>query len=168
MQGWQRKANGPKWSTCLVFKEGLSNFAWLLPCLVALTLFQGHRYVSNLNCKWERERERLFCLTSTEASRPIRDGDEWEKGDRRVKPQNEHQPRRPRLPWTAARTTKCSGSVCLASHGDHRTTQLLFQLLCGTVTETMSVAPPLGNNWSKKKVWLSSPAPPPCSWSLLG
>ena len=26
------------------------------------------------------------CLTSTEARRPIRDGDEWEKGDRRVKP----------------------------------------------------------------------------------
>ena len=30
---------------------------------------------------------------STEASRPIRDGDDWEKGDRRVKPRN----RRPRL-----------------------------------------------------------------------
>ena len=26
------------------------------------------------------------CLTSTEVSRPVRDGDEWEKGDRRVKP----------------------------------------------------------------------------------
>ena len=28
----------------------------------------------------ERERERLCCLTSTEARRPIRDGDEWQKG----------------------------------------------------------------------------------------
>ena len=26
------------------------------------------------------ERERNCCLTSTEASRPIRDGDEWERG----------------------------------------------------------------------------------------
>ena len=26
------------------------------------------------------ERERLCCLTSTEARRPVRDGDEWEKG----------------------------------------------------------------------------------------
>ena len=43
-------------------------------------------------------------LTSTEARRPIRDGDEWEKEDRRVKPRNRRQPGRPRLPWTAART----------------------------------------------------------------
>ena len=34
------------------------------------------------------------------------DGDEWEKGERSVKPRDRHQPRRPRLPWTAARTTK--------------------------------------------------------------
>ena len=34
------------------------------------------------------------CLTSTEARSPIRDGDEWEKGDRRVKPRNRRQPRR--------------------------------------------------------------------------
>ena len=49
------------------------------------------------------------CLTSTEAKRPIRDEDEWENGDRRVKPRNRRQPRRPRLPWTAARTTEVSG-----------------------------------------------------------
>ena len=41
-----------------------------------------------------RERERLCCLTSTEASRPIRDRDEWEKGDRRVKPRNTEAPNR--------------------------------------------------------------------------
>ena len=34
------------------------------------------------------------CLTSTEARRPIRDGDEWEKGDRRVKPRSRRQPGR--------------------------------------------------------------------------
>ena len=91
-----------------------------------------------------RERERLCCLT-TEARRPIRDGDEWEKGDRRVKPRNRRQPGRPRLPWTAART-KCYGSVRPALHSDHHTMQLLSQLLCRTVTKTMSVALPLGNN----------------------
>ena len=52
----------------------------------------------------ERERERLCCLMSTEASRPIRDGDEWEKGERRVKARNRRQLERPRLPCTAART----------------------------------------------------------------
>ena len=47
------------------------------------------------------------CLTSTEARKPIRNGDEWENGDRRVKRRNGPQSGRPRLPWTAARTTEC-------------------------------------------------------------
>ena len=34
----------------------------------------------------------LCCLTSTGARRPIRDGVEWEKGERRVKPPNRRQP----------------------------------------------------------------------------
>ena len=77
----------------------------------------------------------FFCLTSTAASRPIRDGDEWEKGNRKLKPRNRRQPGRPRLPWTAARTTKCYGSVRPASRSDHRTTQLLSQLLCRTESQ---------------------------------
>ena len=77
------------------------------------------------------------CLMSTEARWPIRDGDKWEKGDRRVKPRNRRQPGRPRLPWTAARTTGCYGSVRLELRSDHHTTQLLSQLLCGTVTKTI-------------------------------
>ena len=76
--------------------------------------------------------ERFCCLTFTEASRPVRDGDEWEKGDRRVKPRNRRQPGRPRLPWTAARTTGCYGSVHPALRSDHSTTQLPSQLLCRT------------------------------------
>ena len=83
----------------------------------------------------ERERERLCCLMSTEARRPIRDGDEWEKGDRRVKPQNRRQPGRPGLLWTAARTTGCWGSVRPALCSDHRTMQLLSQLLCRTESQ---------------------------------
>ena len=75
----------------------------------------------------------------------LRDGNKWEKGDRRVKPQ------RPRLPWTAARTTKCYGSVRPALHS-----KLLHHAIAvptamqNRVTRTMSVAPPLGNNWSKR------------------
>ena len=51
--------------------------------------------------------------------------------------------------------------------------QLLFQLLCWTVTKTMSVAPLLTNNLDNSKQTeatsnLLSPAPPPYSWSLLG
>ena len=57
---------------------------------------------------------------------------------------------RPRLLWTAARTTKCYGSIRPALPCNYRTTLLLSQLLCGTVTKTMSVAPPLGNNWSER------------------
>ena len=49
------------------------------------------------------------------------------------------------------------------------TAQLLFQLLClGSVTKTMFVAPLLRNNLKRKKSNFRSPAPPPCSWSLLG
>ena len=69
---------------------------------------------------------------------PIRDRDEWEKGDRRVKPRNRRQPERPRLPWTAARTTECYGSVRPALRSDHRTTQMLSQLLCRT-RDTLAV-----------------------------
>ena len=53
----------------------------------------------------------------------------------RVKPQNRRQPGRPRLPWTAARTTKCYGNVRPALRSDHRTTQLLSQLLCRTESQ---------------------------------
>ena len=62
---------------------------------------------------WRGERE--TCLTSTEASRPNRDGDEWEQGDRRVKPRNRRQPGRPTLPWTAARITAVSVRHCAAT-----------------------------------------------------
>ena len=47
-------------------------------------------FKGNLITIWvlKRERERHFCLKSTEASMPVRDGDEWENGERRVKPRN--------------------------------------------------------------------------------
>ena len=96
-----------------------------------------------------------------------RDGDEWEKWDIRVKPQNRRQPGRPRPPWTATRTTKCYGSVCPALRSNHRTTQLLSQLLCRTESQRQC---PWLRRWETTEakevqlsLSLSSPAPPPCS-----
>ena len=43
--------------------------------------------ISTVVCVWRSVFEkRNCCLTSMEANRPIRDVDEWEKGERRVKP----------------------------------------------------------------------------------
>ena len=48
------------------------------------------------------------CLTSTEATEKAYYGrGRVGKGDRRVKRRNRRQPGRPRLQWTAARTTEC-------------------------------------------------------------
>ena len=46
-----------------------------------------------------------------------------------MKPRIRRQPGRPRLLWTAARTTECYGSVRPALRSNHRTTRLLSQLL---------------------------------------
>jgi len=102
------------------------------------------------------------CLTSTEARRPIRDGDEWECGTEEWNLETganpENQSCRGPPPEQQDGTKGCYGSVRPAlrsDHSDHNTTQLLSQLLCGTVKKTMSVAPPLGNNWSKRNQTLS-------------
>ena len=71
-------------------------------------------------------RGRDCSLTSTEASRRIRGGDERGKRDRRVEPRNRRQP---------ARTTEWQGSVRQALRNDHRTPQLLSQLLCRTESQ---------------------------------
>ena len=76
----------------------------------------------------ERERERLRCLMSTEASRPIRDGNKWEKGDRRVKPQN--RCRGP--PPEQQNVTAMSVQHCAVTTTPFR---LLSQLLCRTESQ---------------------------------
>ena len=128
---------------------------WVMQCgchgvLCTLQLVR-HRGEREINC----------CLTSTEARRPIRDGDEGGKGERRVKPQNSRQPGRPRLPYTAARTTKCYGSASPALCSNYRTTQLLSQLLCRTESQRQCPSSAVGKQ--AKEFQLSSPAPPPCS-----
>ena len=58
--------------------------------------------------------DQLCRLTSMEARRPSRDGDEGGKGGQKRETSKQAQPRSPKLPWTAARTTACYGSVCPA------------------------------------------------------
>ena len=80
------------------------------------------------------------------------------KGDRRVKPQNRRQPRIPRLPWTAARTTGCAirnvNTSGIAQRPPHHAIAVPTAMQ-NRVTETMSVAPPLGNDWNKRSPTLS-------------
>ena len=83
-----------------------------------------------------------------------------------------HRPGRPRRPWTAARTMEVlikavSPRHCAAT--SVLTTQLLFQLPCWAESQGQC---PLhrcwGTTWRRKRSNFHSPAPPPCSWSLLG
>ena len=84
-----------------------------------------------------------FLLLDVHGGQKAYQGRGWVgKGDRRLKPRNRCQPGRPRLPRTAASTIRCWDSVHPALCSDHSTTQLPSQLLCRTVTKTMSVAPP--------------------------
>ena len=131
------------------------------------------------------EKVKIFCcLTSTEARRPIRDGDEWERGDRRVKPQNRCQPGRPVLPWTPRQNHRmlwqCPSSIAQCH------TIAVPTAMQNRVTMTMSVAPLLGNNWNRRSPTLSlwpnttsllllssglasswESSSPPSSWSRL-
>ena len=111
-------------------------------------------------------------LTSTEASRPVRDGDEWEKGERRVKPRDRRQPGRPRLPWTSARTTKCKLWHCQSPPGIAQ--QLPYHAIAvptamqNRVTDKDNVRnSAVGETAEAKEVQLSSPAPPLCAFDLF-
>ena len=77
--------------------------------------------------------------------------------------------KRPERPWTAARTMevlrRCP--LAIAQRLVHRATAFSTAVL-GRVTRTMSVGLLLRNNPKRKKSNFRSPAPPPCSQSLLG
>ena len=90
-----------------------------------------------------RERERLCCLTSTEASRPIRDGDEWEKA-----------PTRKTKAAVDRRQSNKMTSQCPSGIAPHHAIAVPT-VMQNRVTKTMSVAPPLGNNRSKRSPALS-------------
>ena len=91
------------------------------------------------NCFAQRPQKRE-CLLGTGARR---------MGDERVKAQSQAPTRKTKMPWPAARTTKCYGSVRFA---------IAQQLVYHAVTVptavrnriTMSVAPLLGGNWCKR------------------
>ena len=94
------------------------------------------------------KQECVFLLLNVHGGKNIRDGDEWELGDRRVKPQNRRQPGRPKLPWTAARTTGMLIRQCpsgIAQRPPHHAT-VVPTAMQNRVTKTMSIAPQLGNN----------------------
>ena len=78
------------------------------------------------------------------------DGDEWEKGDRIVKPRNRCQPgRQPGRPRAAVdrrqnnMLRQCPSGI--AQRLPHHAIAVPTAMQ-NTVTKTMSVAPPLGNN----------------------
>ena len=83
----------------------------------------------------------------------------------RVKARPRAQHGRPRRPRTAARTMEVLRRCPLAI-----AQQLVYYAIAVStaVTKTMSVAPLLSNNLKQKRSSFHSPAPPPCSWSLLG
>ena len=54
-----------------------------------------------------------------------------------MKPRNRCQPGRPEMLWTTTGTTECYGSIRPALRRDHRTTQLLSQLLCRTESQRL-------------------------------
>ena len=96
-------------------------------------------------------REIICCLTSTEASRPIRDGDERGKGDRRVKTKTkqktganpEEQGCRGPPPEQQNVNRQCPSGI--AQRPPHHAIAVPTATQ-NRVTKTMSVAPPLGNN----------------------
>ena len=110
-----------------------------------------------------------FCFTSTETRLLIwgrdRGGRAWEREGSTA----DTTWKRPERPWTAARTMEVLRRCLLAI-----TWQLVHcaiavsSAVLGRVTRTISIALLLRNNSKWKKANFRSPAPPPCSWSLLG
>ena len=108
-----------------------------------------------------------WCLTSTEARWPIRDGDRVGRGRESERLDRETARKRPERPWTAARTMevlrRCP--LAIAQRLVHRAIALSTAVL-DRVTKIMSVAPLLTNNLDNSKQKTSnllSPAPPPYS-----
>ena len=128
------------------------------------------------------------CLTSTEARRPIRDADEWERGTEE---------------WNLETGANLEDQGCRGPPPERQDVKAVSGItqrpqhyaiavptaMQNRVTKTMSVSPPLGNNWSKRSPTLSlqpsttslllissglasswessSPPSPPSSWSRL-
>ena len=114
-----------------------------------------------------------FCFTSTEARLLISDRDRGEGGGGRGQKSEgsiaDTARKRPERPWTNARTMEVLRwcPFAIAQKLVHCAVAFSTAKL-GRVTKTMSVALLLRNNLKQKKSNFHSPAPPPCSWSLLG
>ena len=128
--------------------------------------------------------ERFYCLTSTEASRPIRDGDEWEKGKEewnlqtcanpkdqgcRGPPPEQQNDKAVSVRHCAATTAPrncCPNCYAEQSHKDNVRSSAVGKQL--KQKKSNSVAqhhlPPLDLFWATSS-WESSS--PPSSWSRL-
>ena len=110
-----------------------------------------------------------FCFMFTEVRLLIRDGDRGGRGLKSEGSTTDTTRKRPERPWTAARTMevlrRCP--LAIAQWLVHCTSAVSTAVL-GRVTKTMSIALLLRNNLKWKKSNFCRPAPPPCSWSLLG
>ena len=126
----------------------------------------GFRQVDRFTWPWP------YCSTSTEAARLlIREGGggggarDWRLDHGyRPKKTGETVDRRPNNGSVKAVPPRhCPATSALAAQLPAVSTAVL-----GRVTRSMSVALLLRNNPKGKKSNFRSPAPPPCSWSLLG
>ena len=109
-----------------------------------------------------------FCFTSTEARWLIRDGDRGGRGWKSEGSTMNTTQKRPARPWTTVRTMEVLRRCPLAiAQWLMRYAVAVSTAVRGRVTRTMSIALLFNNNLKQKKSNFRSPAPPPCSWSLL-
>ena len=105
---------------------------------------------------WLTTESSSCCLTSTEARKPVRDGDEWEKGDRRLSETSKQWGANPedqgcRGPPPERQNVKAvSVRHCAGATARPRPVAVPTAMQ-NRVTKTLSVAPPLGNNWKRQK-----------------
>ena len=111
----------------------------------------------------------FWCLTSTEARRPIRDGDEWERGIEE---------------WNLETGANPEGQGCRGPPPEQQDVKAASVLHCAATTVPRNCctncyaeqshrdnvrSSAVGKQLKQEKSnSLSGPVPPPCSWSLLG
>ena len=94
------------------------------------------------------------CITSTEARRTIRDGDEWERGTEEwnLETGANTKDQGCRGPPPEQQDVKCPSGI--AQRPQHHPTAVP-NAMQNRVTMTISLAPPMGNNWRRRSSTLS-------------
>ena len=154
-------------STCYVQCQSHNHFYQILKNTetFALIIWLVSRYIITRQGKtpWP------CCFTSTKVRLLIRDGDRGGRGWESEGSTVDTAQKRPERPWTAARTMKVLRQcpLTIVQQSVHCAIAVSTAVV-GRVTRTMSTALLSRNNPKRKKSNFRSPAPPPCSWSLLG